>query len=102
MGVTEGVCRDSLIWHGLPRLWGAFERSLFKFRAAAKSPSIFSVSFRLSKWRRKEGRISRLVTCADLTIAELTFAYQTFADGLNFSVSYYKSALDHEEGPVGP
>ena len=100
MGVTEGVCRDSLIWHGLPRLWGAFERSPFKFCAAAKSgksASIFSVSFRPSEERRKEGRFSRLVTCANLK-----FANQTFADGLNFSISYYKSPLDREEGSVGP
>ena len=36
------------------------------------------------------------------TCAYTTFADQTFADGLNFLVSYYKSPLDREEGPVGP
>ena len=68
-----------------------FQRSPFKFRAAGKSPSIF---FRFipsihSEGRRKEGRFPHLVTCA----------YLTFADGLNFSTSYYKSPLDREEGP---
>ena len=57
---------------------GTFQRSPFKFRAAAKSPSIFSVSFRPR--RTAEGRkiLALLVTCADLT-----FADPTFADGLS-------------------
>ena len=60
---------------------GTFQRSPFKLRAAAISPSFFSVSFRpYSEGRRKEGRFSRLVIV----------------------ISYYKSPLNREEGPVGP
>ena len=63
---------------------GPLKRSPFKFRAAAKSLSIFSVSFRPSIRRAAEGgRFSRLVTFADQTFADRTFADRTFADRLS-------------------
>ena len=71
---------------------GTFQRSPFKFRDFFR----FIPSIQRREGRRKEGRFSRLVTCA-----YLMFADQTFADG-HFSISYYKSPLDREEGPVGP
>ena len=56
---------------------GTFQRSPFKFRAAAKSVDFFPFhSVHLLEGQRKEGRFSHLVTCATLI-----FADQIFADG---------------------
>ena len=71
---------------------GTFQRSPFKFCAAAKSPSIFSVSFRTVEGRK----ILSLVTCADLTFADQTFADQRFAN------KTFADPLDCKEGPKGP